>query len=520
MSRTTSPSAGVPPRRRSRRLASLMTACVALGAALLAPGAAEAAGSTPEHAYRNIGQADRAEWMWGIASDTPLSAMSIPGTHDTLSIHNGTSVQTQEDWGDSAATLTAQLERGIRAIDIRARVSGGAAFTIHHAVYYQQANFDDVLTKAQAFLRAHPTESIVMRLKAECPYSDVGTFDCANDPKSTTPADVRSIFADYVKRYPGLFYTPSVSGSGRANVPTLGQVRGKLVLGSFDSVDSDGYGIKGFNDRKEDHWAPDSLAEKWGYVKSNVNKAISGSANDMYVTYSSASKAPFGYLPYQFAGGWKLGNENGDIVHDEPGVNYQLMKHLNSNPGRVGVIMTDFPGWGLVNAIIDHNDGNMVKGGQRSIWLVNADKTYSNSQYQGRCMVRGPEFGSGDGGLVTQRPCQSSPPSSHQWTATKPDTFDGKSHFWIKASNGQCLTMPYNNGTAPAAGTQLFWWPCETRWFSGSQMWNVMPTKLATSTGSRPAYYFVNNWTGLCLSMDPATASTTGGKVTQDSCPK
>ncbi|WP_328966548.1 SDR family NAD(P)-dependent oxidoreductase [Streptomyces sp. NBC_00239] len=35
--------------------------------------------------------------------------------------------------------------------------------------------------------------------------------------------------------------------------------------------------------------------------------------------------------------------------------------------------------------------------------------------------------------------------------------------------------MPYNNGVAPAAGTQLFWWPCETRWFSGSQMWNVMP---------------------------------------------
>ncbi|MFD0352129.1 phosphatidylinositol-specific phospholipase C domain-containing protein [Streptomyces sp. NPDC127110] len=503
MSRTTAHTAGVPPRRRSRRLASLVTACVALGAALLAPGAAEAAGSTPEHAYRNIGQADRAEWMWGIASDTPLSAMSIPGTHDTLSIHNGPNVQTQEDWGDSAATLTAQLERGIRAIDIRARAIGGS-FTIHHAVYYQNANFDDVLTKAQAFLRAHPTESIVMRLKAECPYSDVGTFDCANEPKSVTPEQMRSMFAGYVAKYPGLFYAPSVTGNGRANVPTLGQVRGKLVLGSFDSVESDGYGIKGFNDRKEDHWAPDSVAQKWDYVKANVNKAITGSANDMYVTYSSASKAPFGPLPSDFAAS----------------VNYQLMKHLNSSAGRVGVIMTDFPGWGLVNAIIDHNDDNMVKGGQRSIWLVNSDKTYSNSQYQGRCMVRGPEFDAGDGGLVTQRPCQSSPPSSHQWTATKPDTFDGKGYFWIKAANGKCLTMPYNNGTAPAAGTQLFWWPCETRWFSGSQMWNVMPTKLATSTGSRPAYYFINNWTGLCLSMDPATASTSGGKVTQDACPK
>ncbi|RST08821.1 phosphatidylinositol-specific phospholipase C domain-containing protein [Streptomyces sp. WAC07149] len=519
MSRTTPHPAGVPPRRRSRRLASLMTACAALGAVLLAPGTAEAAGSTNRDAFENLGQADRAEWMWGIASDTRLSNMSIPGTHDTLSIHGGAWVQTQEDYGDSANTLAAQLDRGIRAIDIRARVSGGGAFTIHHGVKYQNANFDDVLTKAQSFLRQHPTESIVMRLKAECVYgSKSGLTECENDPDSTTPEKVRAIFGDYVRKYPGLFYAPSVSGGSQASVPTLGEVRGKVVLGSFDNAGADDtYGLKGFNDRKEDHWEPDSVGEKWNYVKGNVNKAITGNANDLYVTYSSASKFP-SLSPTLVAGGyWEV---RGGVNTEVPAVNYNLMKHLNSSAGRVGIIMTDFPGWGLVNAIIDHNDDNMVKGGQRSIWLVNADKTYSNSQYQGRCMVRGPEFDAGDGGLVTQRPCQSSPPSSHQWTATKPDTFDGKGYFWIKASNGKCLTMPYNNGTAPAAGTQLFWWPCETRWFSGSQMWNVMPTKLATSTGSRPAYYFINNWTGLCLSMDPATASTSGGKVTQDACPK
>ncbi|MFF3760890.1 phosphatidylinositol-specific phospholipase C domain-containing protein [Streptomyces sp. NPDC002185] len=521
MSRPTPRATGTGPSRRARRLTGLMTAaCLALGAALLTPVTADAAGSTNQDAYRNIGQPDRAEWMWGVASDTPLSNLSIPGTHDTLSLHGGTSAQTQEDWGDGAATLTAQLERGIRAIDIRARVSGGAAFTIHHAVYYQQANFDDVLTKAQSFLRAHPTETIVMRLKSECPYSGAGTFDCAHDPKSVTPATVRSIFAGYVAKYPGLFYAPSASGSGRADVPTLGQVRGKLVLGSFDSVESDGYGIKGFNDRTEDHWAAETVAEKWGYVKGNVDRARSGRPGDMYVTYTSASKAPFGLLPADYAGGWKLGNENGDIVHEEPGVNLQLMKHLNGTTGRVGIVMTDFPGWGLVNAIIDHNADNAVVGGNRTVWLVNADKTYVNSLY-GRCMVRGPEFDSSrTGGLVTQRECQSTPPSSHQWGAEKPSTYDGKGYYWIKANNGKCLTVPYNDGTPPGSGTQLFWWDCETRWFSGNQLWNVIPTKLATATGSRPAYQFINNWTGLCLSMDPATAATAGGKVTQETCSK
>ncbi|KAB1982859.1 phosphatidylinositol-specific phospholipase C domain-containing protein [Streptomyces triticiradicis] len=514
MPRITPHAAGAGSRRRSRPLARLMTVCVALGAVLLTPNAAGAAGSTNQDAYRNLGQADRAEWMWGIASDTPLSGMSIPGTHDTLAIHGGVDVQTQEDYGDSAQTLTAQLERGIRAIDIRARVSGNQSFTIHHSAFYQQANFDDVLTRARNFLRAHPTETIVMRLKAECPYTNVGVFDCANDPKSVTPDKVRSIFADYVAKYPDLFYAPSASGAGRANVPTLGQVRGKLVLGSFDNVESDRYGIKGFDDHKEDHWAASTIPEKWGYVKDNVNKAITSPSSDLYLTYSSASTAPFNYSPANYAGGYQF--EDGS---EALGVNYQLMKHLNNSAGRVGIVMMDFPGWGLVNAIIDHNADNAVKGGNRMIWLVNDNKTYVNSLHN-RCMVRGPEFDSSKtGGLVTQRECQSTPPSSHQWGAEKP-SYDGKGYYWIKTSNGKCLTVPYNNGTPPGSGTQLFWWDCETRWFSGSQMWNIIPTKLATATGSRPAYTFINNWTGQCLSMDPATAATAGGKVTQETCPK
>ncbi|GLX19823.1 phosphatidylinositol-specific phospholipase C domain-containing protein [Streptomyces lavendulae] len=514
--RTPHADAAGSPRRLRRPAALMAAACLALGATLFAPAAAAAAGVTNTDAYRNLGQADRAEWMWGIAGDTRLSNMSIPGTHDTLAIHGDVMVQTQEDYGDSADTLTAQLDRGIRAIDIRVRVTEDQYFAVHHAKYYQEANFDDVMTKAKAFLDKHPTESIVMRLRAECPFSNGGAFDCSNDPKSVTPEKARSIFAGYVQKYADHFYEPSVRGTGRADVPTLDEVRRKVVLGGFDSVGADdGYGLKGFDAHKEDHWAPSQIQDKWNYVKANVNKAITGSADDVYLTYSSASTSPL-IDPYQFAGGLQL--DDGAAIL---GVNYQLMRHLNHSAGRVGIIMTDFPGWGLVNAIIDHNDDNMVKGGNRMTWLVNADKTYANSLYQGRCMVRGPEFDSSKtGGLVTQRPCQASPPGSHQWGAEKPSAFDGKGHFSIKAANGKCLTVPYNDGTPPGSGTQLFWWDCETRWFSGSQMWNIIPTKLATATGSRPAYTFINSWTGKCLSMDPATAATAGGKVTQETCPK
>ncbi|MCY0957880.1 phosphatidylinositol-specific phospholipase C domain-containing protein [Streptomyces sp. H27-H5] len=524
MPRTIPHAAGAGSRRRSRPLARLLTVCVALGAALLTPTAAGAAGSTNQDAHRNLGQADRAEWMWGVASDTKLSAMSIPGTHDTLAIHGGSAVQTQEDYGDSANTLTAQLERGIRAIDIRVRAIGGS-FTIHHSAYYQQANFDDVLKKAQGFLKAHPTETIVMRMRAECAYRSPGITDCANEPKSVQPADVRQIFAGYVgaSQYRDLFHAGSVKGTGRAKVPTLGDVRGKLVLAGFDNVDSDGYGIEGFNDHKEDTYNASSIPEKWNLVKTNVDAAISrakGNSSDggLYVTYTSANTVPGGGSPLYYAGGYT--KVQSGVSTEVPGVNYHLMKYLNSEKGRVGIVMTDFPGWGLVNAIIDHNEDNAVKAGNRMIWQVNSDKTYVNS-LNGRCMVRGPEFDSSKtGGLVTQRVCQSTPPSSHQWGAEQPPGNMGKGYHWIKASNGKCLTVPYNNGTPPGSGTQLFWWDCETRWFSGSQMWNIIPTKLATATGSRPAYTFINNWTGLCLSMDPATADTSGGKVTQETCPK
>ncbi|MEU6958197.1 phosphatidylinositol-specific phospholipase C domain-containing protein [Streptomyces chrestomyceticus] len=537
MSRPTSHDAGVRTRRRSRPLVRLVTLCAALGAALLTPGAAGAAGSRNQDAYRDLGATTRLDWMANIADDTSLGAMSLPGTHDTLSIHGGAAVQTQEDFGDSAKTLKSQLEHGIRAIDIRVRVSGGAAFTVHHGVVYQKANFDDVLSETRAFLKKYPSETVVMRLRSECPYGKSGPTDCAHekkpkcpdgqsdsdacskDPQPVTSSDVRTLFGKYVSNYRGLFYSPSVTGGGSAPVPRLADVRGKLVLGSFDNVDSDAYGIQTFNKHQEDHWNAESVQRKWDYVKENVDRAVRDDKDEMYVTYSSASHSLI-RLPFEYAGGyWQ---EQGGVRTEVQGVNYRLMKYLDGgDSGRVGVVMMDFPGWALVDNIISRNNGHIPKGGgNRAIWLVNSDKTYVNSQYR-RCMVRGPEFDSSkSGGLVTQRECQSKAPSSHQWGAEQPTSFDGKGFFWIKSSNGKCLTVPYNNGTPPSAGTQLFWWDCETRWFSGSQMWNVVPTKVGSVTDSKKSFRFVNNWTGLCLSMDPATASATGGKVTQDTCPK
>ncbi|MFD9724075.1 hypothetical protein [Streptomyces sp. NPDC059072] len=130
MPHTTPSDTGDGSRRRwlSRPSARLIAACVALGAVLLAPGpagAADAAGSGNGDAYRNIGEPNRAAaWMENASVGTWPAAVSLPGTHDTLSIHGGRLAQTQE------------------------------------------ANVDDVLGKARVFLAGRPGETLVMRLRA------------------------------------------------------------------------------------------------------------------------------------------------------------------------------------------------------------------------------------------------------------------------------------------------------------------------------------------------------------------
>jgi hypothetical protein len=135
-------------------------------------GTASAQPSSSNDAFNSLAAESHTDWMAGLPPQTNLGALTIPGTHDTLAIHGGlfpSYYEAQEDHGDGAATLDAQLNAGVRAIDIRVRVvNNDSAFAIHHTDVYQNANFDDVLTHARAFLSAHPGETVLMDLHGEC----------------------------------------------------------------------------------------------------------------------------------------------------------------------------------------------------------------------------------------------------------------------------------------------------------------------------------------------------------------
>nr|BFE68948.1 hypothetical protein GCM10020092_022490 [Actinoplanes digitatis] len=317
----------------------------ALGALRAAPARALAADAS----YRTLGSASHPDWMQSLPDSTGLSALSIPGTHNSMSIHGGALTQTQESFGDSGATLARQLDAGIRMIDIRARVNGGNTFTIHHGAVYQNANFDDVLNVLRTFLAAHPGETVVMRLKQEC-TGEIGSCTDVSGQKSFP-----DIFDSYVS---SLFWQPSVTRGAAAATPTLGAVRGKVVLavlhGAYGSP-IEHYGLtqfaqwgNGSSTYVQDNYSVPNvgaIATKRDQVRRHLDATSAGDPAKMYVNFGSGSS--IFAQPQQVVGG----------AFGVQGVDPFLLIYLNEGHGltRTGMVMLDFPGGGLIDKIISYN---------------------------------------------------------------------------------------------------------------------------------------------------------------------
>lgn len=334
------------------RAAAVAAATLLAAALVTVPAAAFAA----DAAYRSLATATNPDWMRGLPDARSLAALSVPGTHESMAIHGGAWTQAQEDFGDSGGTLRRQLDAGIRMIDIRARVNAGNTFTIHHGAAYQNANFDDVLNSLSAFLGAHPGETVLMRLKQEC-TGEIGS--CAD---ASGQAAFPDIFDAYVRKNPALFWAPSVTRGAAAPVPTLGAVRGKVVLAVLNGARGGRYAdyglaqFAGWNDGSsayvQDNYTVSSIgaiATKRDQVRRFLDATSAGDPDRIYVNFASGASVLA--QPQQVAGG-ALGVQ---------GVDPFLLIYLNQGPEvhtpvvRTGVLMLDFPGGGLIDRIVSFN---------------------------------------------------------------------------------------------------------------------------------------------------------------------
>lgn len=164
-------------------------------------------------------QRDLNTWMTSLPSTDPISSFCIPGTHESCALYGWPISACQE----TTSSISVQLSRGIRFLDIRLALKGTPGSQLlyaYHGVTDQKIEFSAILTQVYTFLSTNPGETVLMSVKQE--NNMAGFLD--------------AVFS-YINKNPTQWYL----GTG---VPKLGDVRGKIVLISrFGTSDSQPGGI-------------------------------------------------------------------------------------------------------------------------------------------------------------------------------------------------------------------------------------------------------------------------------------
>jgi 1-phosphatidylinositol phosphodiesterase len=179
-------------------------------------------------------------WMSKLTNETPLSALSIPGTHNSPTHHTALpSVRCQ------AVSVNDQLKNGVRFLDIRVQPANpdnptDEGLILVHSAFpisltgnkYLRHLIDTVFS----FLDTNPSETVIISLKRE----GVG---------KSTDQQLSKILRDHYATDPSRWFTEN-------RIPILGEVRKKVVVIRRFAIDDS---LKGENNGTG--WCID--AESW-----------------------------------------------------------------------------------------------------------------------------------------------------------------------------------------------------------------------------------------------------------------
>lgn len=153
-------------------------------------------------------------WMRAFKDETPLSALSIPGTHNSPTCHRALpSVRCQ------ATSPPEQLQNGVRFFDIRLQPENpqdpnNDRLVLVHSVFPISLTgakyFRDLANEVFTFLDQNPSETVIMSIKRE------GTGNA-------TDAQLSRILRDHYAGDVNHWFTAP-------RIPTLGEARHKIVL--------------------------------------------------------------------------------------------------------------------------------------------------------------------------------------------------------------------------------------------------------------------------------------------------
>jgi 1-phosphatidylinositol phosphodiesterase len=245
-------------------------------------------------------------------------------------------------------SLQEQLDAGIRFLDIRCRHTGNA-FAIHHESVFQGLMFGGgVRDVCINFLKAHPSECIVMSIKEEYDATDnTHTFE--------------DIFDSYVAGLERFWYL----GDG---IPAMKDVRGKIVLLRRFPASRLPKGIDAspwpdhaaFEVRYadvileiQDYYKvytilPANINAKWGAIRNLLDRAKADTSDTWYLNFTSGVSA----FAYPNAVAARINPNLSDYIDA-----YLSDTYSGTNPSmnKLGTLVMDFPDQGLIKLIISAN---------------------------------------------------------------------------------------------------------------------------------------------------------------------
>jgi len=304
------------------------------------------------------------DWMGKLSDALYISELSIPGTHGTWYFHGGF-----WDWKFTIthrARLDEQLDSGIRALDIRVRYTDDNYWNwgLYHNKVFQDAHFHHVLEDAVDFLEKNPSETILMK---------VSTYD--DNFSRDHHAEIFEMYMD--QEYKGTqfkeWFWQGDGNNGFNRPPRLGDVRGKIVL-LQDFPSEIPYGIPWYSFIVQDSYKVSSASrggmdKKWEYITNQINAAMNDpERTNWYVNFLSGSTYTY---PADVANGlvilgkWCDGMNKRTLEYITSCYGHQCAPSILSSGehGRLGLVMMDFPGASLIEAIIAHNEKTGPAGG-------------------------------------------------------------------------------------------------------------------------------------------------------------
>jgi uncharacterized protein (TIGR02145 family) len=301
------------------------------------------------------------DWMAGIPDSMKLSQLTLPGTHDCGADNHSGGVPSGSHWDVVCHDFrfSNQLLLGVRWFDVR---YDNVDTKLHHGGFVLSRHLEDIIDDAISFLGNHPSEAIVFLIKKEYGGSTDATFS----------DKVWEVLQKYSQDH---FYLND-------NLPSLGEVRGKIVIASHDNTNGNGH-ILG----PEYTW-PDNTSLHFGNT-TNFHYYAQDHYSISYVSYDVKSNEvrhlidiSYGYpdpnrvdLNYTSAERDAVATSIKEVAEN---INGNINNYLTVHPDwrHCGVLMLNYAGGSddgncnpnLVQLIIQHNDFETTKIGTQT-WM-------------------------------------------------------------------------------------------------------------------------------------------------------